>query len=313
MKTVSVCIPTHNRPHFLKKAIESVFIQDFDDFDIVISDNSNNNDSRDLINSIGSKIIKYFKVSSSTSAVKNQANSLNKAGAKYLTILADDDYLDKKYLSTMIKVAEKTGAGLVRSAGYFVDIKENIVGDWGGFPKTEEYSSFVLSRLKGLIWSGISGYLFSKKCYLDTEGIVDVGFQGALYTDDYFWFSLAKRSKKVASTNRKLLYWRKHPNNVGSNIDLDDFLFNIEDYISLLLNLFDQGEDEKIREYLHNSRDELLIKYFSILVRINLEYKKTEGLVALERLDLCKKYIYFKIVEYKLRLKHINHLRSIES
>jgi len=277
-------------------------MQDFNDFDIVISDNSTNIDSKNLVSAFGSEKIKYFKVNSSTSAVSNQNNSLRKSQSKYLTILADDDYLNKRYLSTMIKVAETNNVGLVRSAGYFVDVDENIIGKWGGFPKIEDCSSFVSSRLRGLFWSGISGYLFSKECYLDTEGIVNVGFQGALYTDDYFWFSLAKRSKIVASTNRKLLYWRKHPNNVGSNIDLDDFLSNTENYILLLLNLFNRDEDKKIRDYLLNSENEMLLYYFSILIRINIEIKKSSSLFETKQLRLYKKYLYFKLMELRTRL-----------
>ena len=44
----SITIPTFNKPDYLQSAIGSVLLQDFNDFEIVVSDNSSDNKSEKI-------------------------------------------------------------------------------------------------------------------------------------------------------------------------------------------------------------------------------------------------------------------------
>jgi len=47
---VSVVINTYNRPKLLKSAVESVLANNYPDFNLIIVDQSNNNETKNLVN-----------------------------------------------------------------------------------------------------------------------------------------------------------------------------------------------------------------------------------------------------------------------
>ena len=49
---ITVAIPTYNNLKDLKRALESVFMQDFEDYEIVITDDSKDNETEDYIKSL---------------------------------------------------------------------------------------------------------------------------------------------------------------------------------------------------------------------------------------------------------------------
>lgn len=65
----SVVIPTYNRSSTLKCAIESVFLQNFDDLEIIVVDDASPDDTQRVVKSFKDKRIRYFKNK------KNLANS----------------------------------------------------------------------------------------------------------------------------------------------------------------------------------------------------------------------------------------------
>jgi len=57
----SIVIPTRDRPNLLKDAIQSALNQEFDDYEIIVSDNSTNSETQKLVSEFESKKIKYFR------------------------------------------------------------------------------------------------------------------------------------------------------------------------------------------------------------------------------------------------------------
>ena len=55
---ISVCVTTYNRPHLIKDCIQSILDQSYKDFELIITDNSENDDTKILIE-------KYLLITSS--------------------------------------------------------------------------------------------------------------------------------------------------------------------------------------------------------------------------------------------------------
>ncbi len=51
----SIVIPTRDRPNLLKDAIQSALEQEFDDYEIIVSDNSTNSETQKLVSEFESK------------------------------------------------------------------------------------------------------------------------------------------------------------------------------------------------------------------------------------------------------------------
>tara|TARA_Y100000031_G_scaffold102701_1_gene112577 strand:+ start:672 stop:866 length:195 start_codon:yes stop_codon:yes gene_type:complete len=60
MPRVSVIIPTYNRAKLLKKAVESVLDQTFQDFEVIIVDDGSTDNTKNIVDSFNSNKIKYI-------------------------------------------------------------------------------------------------------------------------------------------------------------------------------------------------------------------------------------------------------------
>jgi len=59
---VSICITTYNRPAYLKQFLDSILAQSYTNYEIIIADNSDNDDTKNMIfTSYRDERIRYFK------------------------------------------------------------------------------------------------------------------------------------------------------------------------------------------------------------------------------------------------------------
>lgn len=103
----SVLLPTRNRLKYLSYAIESILQQDYDAWEVIVSDNNSQEPILQYIEQIKDDRIKYFRTDSFVSVTENWNNSLNHCSGDYIIMLGDDDILLKHYFSTMIHLLNR--------------------------------------------------------------------------------------------------------------------------------------------------------------------------------------------------------------
>lgn len=96
MDKVSVIIPTFNRAHTLKRAIDSVLAQTFDNFELIIVDDGSTDDTKVLIDSYNDKRMSYYYINNSgVSAARNFG--IEEANGDWIALLdSDDEWLPHK-------------------------------------------------------------------------------------------------------------------------------------------------------------------------------------------------------------------------
>jgi len=86
----TVIIPTFNRKDFLKIAVNSVFDQTFDDFEIIIIDDGSTDDTKQMLYEYSDKRIEYFyQENKGVSFARNKG--LEESKGKYIAFLDSDD------------------------------------------------------------------------------------------------------------------------------------------------------------------------------------------------------------------------------
>lgn len=133
---VSVIIPTFNRPKFFKDALESVLNQTYRNFEIVVSDDSTNDDTEALIQPYLQKYpcIKYFRNKGFTSHDNwNFLRAYNNPAAEYVNWLMDDDLFYPRKLEVMVEVYRNNpDVSLVTSARDIINADGNfLAGAYG--------------------------------------------------------------------------------------------------------------------------------------------------------------------------------------
>jgi glycosyltransferase involved in cell wall biosynthesis len=90
---VSICIPAYKQIEFLKKTLDSILIQTYQDYEIIISDDSPDNSVQHLVEqySFGSKL-KFFKNAIPLGSPENWNESIRRARGEYIKILHHDDW-----------------------------------------------------------------------------------------------------------------------------------------------------------------------------------------------------------------------------
>ncbi|MBN1469629.1 MAG: glycosyltransferase family 2 protein [Fusobacteriaceae bacterium] len=109
MVKVSICIPTYNNSKVLERLLKSVFEQDYKDFEIIITDNSDNESVLEIASKYSCSQLFYIKNEKNIGAVPNWNKLLSLANGEYIKFMFADDWFSfKNSLSKFVDMIEKT-------------------------------------------------------------------------------------------------------------------------------------------------------------------------------------------------------------
>ena len=119
---VSICVPTYNRPEYLRRAVESCLAQTYPHFEVVITDNSTNDASAKMMAQYTDPRVRYHSNGGNIGPFASTNRVVSLARGKYIKFLMDDDLLKPKCLELMVAGMEKfPTAGLATAPMDLVD------------------------------------------------------------------------------------------------------------------------------------------------------------------------------------------------
>lgn len=114
-KAVSVIIPVYNAEKYLRECIDSVLVQSFKEFEIILVNDGSVDRSGFIINQYAEKypgiIRTIHQKNKGQSAARNAA--LDIAEGKYLVFVDSDDYIGSNYIEELYVKAEATDSDMV--------------------------------------------------------------------------------------------------------------------------------------------------------------------------------------------------------
>ncbi len=227
---VSIIIPNYNHASYLKRRIDSVLTQTYQDFELIILDDKSSDNSSDVIECYRnhpkvSQII-YNEINSG-STFKQWNKGVSLAKGKYIWIAESDDIADSSLLETLLNGIERSGSTLAYCDLYKIDSEDTNTGRWryryqDNFDISIFNSEFSMTGVEYInkylsfenTIPNASGVLFSKDAYL-TIGGAD---EDVRYCADWLlWLKLLTKGS-VFYTNQKLNYFRRHEGSVITSI-----------------------------------------------------------------------------------------------
>lgn len=204
---ISVYITNYNYGRFIKKSIDSLLNQSFQDFEVIIIDDGSTDNSKEIIESYSDniKVKIIFQQNKGLNVTNNIA--LRVAQGKYIMRLDADDYLDSNALLVMSNFLEKNeDLGLVFPDYYIVDSK----GDILSLEKRHDFDEEVTL----LDQPAHGACTMIRKRNLQTLGGYDEQYK---CQDGYeLWIKFISRFK-VSNIGTPLFYYRQHGSNLTSN------------------------------------------------------------------------------------------------
>ena len=109
---VSICIPTYQQVTLLEKCLDSVLMQDYPDYEIIISDDTPDESVRKLLDNEKYKNkVKYFHNAVALGTPENWNHAVSMAGGKFIKVLHHDDFFTEKHsLKTLVGLMDNRTA-----------------------------------------------------------------------------------------------------------------------------------------------------------------------------------------------------------
>jgi glycosyltransferase involved in cell wall biosynthesis len=106
---VSICIPAFERPDMFRRSLQSVLAQTFDDYEIIITDDSSNDSIKSSVQEfLPDERIKYIKNRDHKGSPENWNESIRHARGEYIKVLHHDDWFkDKESLGALMCLVDK--------------------------------------------------------------------------------------------------------------------------------------------------------------------------------------------------------------
>ncbi len=108
MPMFSVVIPTYNRADLIRAALDSVFAQEFKDYEVIVVDDGSTDSTREILESYDNRIRLFTQGNKGPGAARNLG--LDHATGEYVTFLDSDDLWFPWTLETFAHVIDVHGA-----------------------------------------------------------------------------------------------------------------------------------------------------------------------------------------------------------
>ena len=207
---ISVIIPVYNAENYIRKCLNSVINQTYNNWEILAIDDGSVDSSYKILSEyaeMDSRIHIETKKNEGPGLTRNRA--LNKASGDYIVFLDSDDYIEPDYFDVLVKTATEKCADIV-----FIDVIQE--DTQGRVIKFEKMSRFSNKSRKGLIGCQMSGYMpwggwrkAASRALIENHNL--------RYTSDpvgeeaIFSFELLRNANKICFIPQNLYHYVNHP------------------------------------------------------------------------------------------------------
>ena len=133
----SVVIPTYNQCKLLKKAIYSVEIQTYKNYEIIVVDNSTNNETYDFVKT--KKNIIYKKIENNGIIAKSRNLGIENSKGQWICFLDTDDVWFKEKLEKTFKEIDKKNFDVICNDEWIIDNLNNTKKIWSYGPYEKNF------------------------------------------------------------------------------------------------------------------------------------------------------------------------------
>ena len=199
-----------NCERYLHEAIDSVYSQSYENWEIIFWDNGSCDNSQRIAKSYDSKL-KYYKSEETTNLGKARVLAVEKANAEYLAFLDCDDIWHKDKLSKQMNIfiEDRANVGLVYGkCDVLYDGKSDKVINHNVLPE-----GYVFSKLVRENFITFVSAIITKKVY-DASG----GFPKDIrHSTDYWLFLNISKNYRVRAVQDICCTYRFHSENMTNN------------------------------------------------------------------------------------------------
>lgn len=276
---VTIIIPVYNSELYLKKCIDNILKQTYDNLQIIFVNDGSTDASYELCKQVSdSRVEVYSKENGGASSARNFGLKYRKG--KYILFVDSDDYLREDAIELLVEKAEDTNADCVyyEAKNYTSDVsikvKENGLGQKVQYPDSSG-SELIKALLENKNYHAVPFLYFTNSSLYDRCLKFE---EGIMFEDELFSFELLRMCDKVVCFKEKLYFRNVRPNSVMTSSGKEKFRFHS---ISVVF--------EKLYEQFQiKGKDDVLNRYISRIAMLWLGY--CEQLTRNDKKEVQQRY-----------------------
>ena len=278
---ISVIINVYNGEKYIKKCLDSVINQTYDNIEILVVDDCSKDNTLNIINSYSDKRIRLLKNKKNMGLSLSRNVGIDNAKGKYLYFVDVDDYIEKdtiEYLYNLIKKynVKIATCNTLNIYNYDFKLKNESEKIYIKEPKEMIRNILLYINNDGTTWNKL----------IDRELFNEIRFEDRIVNDVVVTYKLYMSVDKIVYSNQIKYYYLKHSDSIVGRRDkkrsIDLYKASIERYYNI---------KKVYPDFIENDTGMLLIIY-------NLyyfDYKKISDFFKEEKI----KKVYNKIFSIK--------------
>jgi len=220
---VSVLLAVYNGEKYLRRSIESVLNQTYEDFELLIGFNGTIDGSKEIVEDFNDDRIRVFDYGMDSGKSKTLNKLLKEANGEWLAMQDDDDIWVSKKLELQMNLATTGEYDVIGSRIFYCNELEKITGQ----PKLfTEHDKIVSLSMKGNNQIANSSAIFRTSITKEINGW-DESLSGI--EDFDFWLKLMKKGCRFVNLKKQLVLHRVHKDS-NFNTKTHDIKSVIEKY-----------------------------------------------------------------------------------
>jgi GT2 family glycosyltransferase len=209
--TIGILIPTYERARFLEQALASAITQSYRKIEIIVIDNGNDDALHNHFTQMDFPRVSYIRNEENVFLIGSVRKGIQlfSSAVTWITILPDDDLLDRDFVKAMVDhVKLHPEAVVVHGHRNLINNIGEKIGETSVPPQHESAIEYLMNRSLFLRQSFLCGVFFSRAAYDQIGGYPE--FTTGMATDDALIYALSLNSGLYFNNNSSASV-RMHP------------------------------------------------------------------------------------------------------
>jgi len=206
---VSIIIPSYNSSEFIAQTIESVLVQTYRDWEMIIVDDVSSDHSIEIVEEYVKKDdrIRLIKLEQNSGPAVARNRAITEAQGRYIAFLDSDDLWHKDKLSKQISFMQEYDIALSYTGYYRIEEESGEIIDQVNIPTKVDYFELLKQNIIGCLTA-----------IYDTEKIGKVYMPDIRKRQDFgLWLDILKKVPYAYGIDEPLAYYRMRISSVSSN------------------------------------------------------------------------------------------------
>lgn len=248
---VSIVVPSFNHGRFISKMIDSVLLQSYKNWELIIVDNNSTDDTDEIISSYRDNRIRIFKINNNGIIAISRNKGIKKAKGDWIAFLDSDDAWFPDKLEKCLQVAEKADLIYHNMILYLADqdiLSKRII-------KSRKLKQPIF---KDLLIRGntiLNSSVIVRKCLLEKVGSLNENKNIITSEDYHLWLKIAQITNRFVLHPYPLGYYAVH----GKGMSQRDTSLQLRKSVSEFLSTLSTREKYFVESFVRYSKIRTLV------------------------------------------------------